>query len=139
MTFRPSGTLLAGLLLLAGAHFARNRAFSPDQNRSRIEKVSARTLAKEWSKGIRRPAPRVVRVFRLVRGFLRATSFGNETANQAKYANKRRISGSAGLRTVPPLRCGLWVRPRKPHSPAPFLCHSRSAHVWEFGSFSIER
>jgi hypothetical protein len=41
----------------------------------------------------------------------------NETANQAKYANKRRISGSAGLRTVPPLRwAGLWVRPRKPHS-----------------------
>jgi hypothetical protein len=41
---------------------------------------------------------RVVRVFRLVRGFLRATSWGIGTANQAEYANTRRITGSAGLR-----------------------------------------
>jgi hypothetical protein len=44
---------------------------------------------------------KIVRVFRLVRGFLKATPSGNETANHAKYANKHRISGSAGLPAVP--------------------------------------
>jgi hypothetical protein len=35
------------------------------------------------------PGPRIVRVFRLVRGFLGVTSGRNETANQPKYAKKR--------------------------------------------------
>src|ERR1019366_10671773 len=75
-------------------------------------------------------------------GFHVEVFLGERIAAKMRKTRKSSPVAAPPLRTVPPLRCRLWVRPRKPHSPASIplpRLFCACLGVCDFRSLSTER